>query len=303
MITEEIWYIDQTDTILRSRFGKESNWMKKLDAETKLNNRFRKMEYIDIEEEIKEEAKVKEFAYSDVNSYKSERIENRITRELNQIDINKRIAKENEKTKLYWLFSFLFGKNENKDIVKKYRKEEKERVKRVRIFKEKELKKIKDRTPTKHYDYTVSTQKLHEDRNFGANHDVSKRKLKQMEVMKLQEKTLRKSHKILRHLKELKTKGKVTDNYLKSLTIYITDIISDIEPYEAIPILNELQKDAFINDQRKELIETDTDKLIRYMSYSNQLEALRKFGISYKNLVSKDKRELKELLKEKGGEI
>ena len=314
MIITEPWYIQQTENILngtneRTEETKESE--KKWSQIKEQYQKNIKEPYIEslktfdieIEEEQEEEVKLKEFAYSDVNMYFSERTVKRIDRELREIEFNKEIADKNEKTRLYYLFSFLFGKNENKDVVKKYKKEERERKERIRFFKEKQAKLTKDRTPIKHYDYTMSTQKLREDRNMGANHNTSKRKLKEIEVMKLQEKTRKKAHKILRHLKELKTKDKINDNYLRSLTIYITDIIADIEPYDAIPILNELQKDAFTNNERKELIETDTDKLIRYMDYSNQLEALRNYGISYKNLVNKDKRELNELQKERGGEI
>ena len=313
-IVDQIWYIEQTENILKGidKRTEEAKESERAWKETKESyQKDIKIPYIeslkpfdiDAEEEESESEKVKGFAYSEINPYLSERIIKRIDKELRQKEINERIAKDNEKTKLFWLFSFLFGKNENKDIVKRYKKEEKERKERIRIFKEKDLKKIRDRTPIKSYDYTVSTQKLHEDRNFGANHNISKRKLKQIEVMKLQEKSLRKAHKILRQLKTMKAKDEVTDNYLKSLTIYISDIISDIEPYEVIEILNELQKDAFVNDQRQEIKENDTDKLIRYMDYSNQLEALRNYGISYKNLVNKDKKELKELQKERSIDI
>ena len=307
MITDERWYIEQTENILNGVLDGLSEKKREKYLEWRQRDLALLKPYIDktiyskiedIEEETESE-KVKEFAYSEINSYLSERVIKRIDKELRQIEINKGIAKDNEKTKLFWLFSFLFGKNENKDIVKKYKKEERERKERIRIFKGKQAKRVHDKTKIKSYDYTVSTQKLHEDRNFGANHNISKRKLKQIEVMKLQEKSLRKAHKILRQLKTMKAKGDINDNYLKSLTIYISDIISDIEPYEVIEILNELQKDAFVNNQRKEIIENDTDKLIRYMDYSNQLEALRNYGISYKNLVSKDKREVKELQKER----
>ena len=304
MITQETWYIKQTDNILRERFGTVSAWMRKLDSETKIRNCNHKIEYIEIEEEP-EEVKVKEFAYSDVfaysdiNPYKSERIEKRITRELRQIIQNEEIAKENEKTKMFWLFRFLFSKNENKDTEKYYKREERERIIRVRKYNERRAKLIKDQTPLKHYDYTVSTPKLREDRNMGANHNTTKRKLKQIEVMKLQEIARKKAHKILRKLKTMQQKGELTTDYLKSLSIYITDIISDIEPYEAIDILNELQKDAFAMDQRKNIPENESEKLMRYMDYSNRLGCLRENGISYKNLITKEQRELKELIKQK----
>ena len=298
-IEEETWYIKQTDNILRERFGIVSTWMRKIDNETKIKNCNRKIEYVEIEEEPEEEVNVKDFAYSDTNPYKSERIEKRITRELRQIIQNEEIAKENEKTKMFWLFHFLFSKNENKDTVKYYKKQERERVIRVREYKERQAKLTKNKTPLKHYDYTVSTAKLREDRNMGANHNTTKRKLKQIEVMKLQEIARKKAHKILRKLKTMQQKGELTSEYLKSLSIYITDIISDIEPYEAIDILNELQKDAFAMDQRKNIPENGTEKLMRYMDYSNRLGCLREYGISYKNLITKEQRELKELIKQK----
>ena len=304
MIEEETWYIKQTDNILRERFGTVSAWMRKLDSETKIRNCNHKIEYIEIEEEP-EEVKVKEFAYSDVfaysdiNPYKSERIEKRITRELRQIIQNEEIAKENEKTKMFWLFRFLFSKNENKDTEKYYKQQERERIIRVRKYNERQAKLIKNQTSLKHYDYTVSTAKLREDRNMGANHNTTKRKLKQIEVMKLQEIARKKAHKILRKLKTMQQKGELTSDYLKSLSIYITDIISDIEPYEAIDILNELQKDAFAMDQRKNIPENESEKLMRYMDYSNRLGCLRENGISYKNLITKEQRELKELIKQK----
>ena len=299
MITQETWYIKQTDNILRERFGTVSGWMRNIDSETKIRNVNRKIEYVEIEKEPEEEVKVKEFAYSDTNPYKSERIEKRITRELRQIIQNEEIAKENEKTKMFWLFRFLFSKNENKDTEKYYKREERERITRVRKYNERRAKIINDQTPLKHYDYTVSTAKLREDRNMGANHNTTKRKLKQIEVMKLQEIARKKAHKILRKLKTMQQKGELTTDYLKSLSIYITDIISDIEPYEAIDILNELQKDAFAMDQRKNLPENESEKLMRYMDYSNRLGRLRENGISYKNLITKEQRKLKELIKQK----
>ena len=299
MITQEAWYIEQTENILNGvldglsaqkregylRWKREWNALKPYEE--------KHFPLVEIEEEI-EEVKVKEFAYSNINPYFSERIVKRIDRELKQIEINQRIAKENEKTHIFWLFKYLFG-NENKDTVKKYKKEERERIKRVRKFKEREAKLTKDKTPVKHYDYTVSTDKLREDRNMGANHNTSKRTLKQIDVKALQLKAVKKTHKILRKLKE---KG-VNKNFLKSVTIYAGEVISESDPYQIIPILNEMQQDVFRIDQRDENLETETDKLKRYMCYSNKLENLRSYGISYKNLVRADKEKVKELRKEK----
>ena len=304
MITEEAWYIEQTENILNGvdNYTEEAKErIEKWNEIKRVYQRDIKIPYIktlkpfDIEEEdIEEEAKVKEFAYSDINPYFSERIVKRIDRELKQIEMNKKIAKENEKTKIFWLFKYLFG-NENKDIVKKYKKEERERIKRVRKFKEREAKFTKDKTPVKHYDYTVSTAKLREDRNMGANHNTSKRTLKQIDVKALQLKAVKKTHKILRKLKE---EG-VNKNFLKSVTIYAGEVISESDPYQIIPILNEMQQDVFRIDQRDENLETDIEKLKRYMCYSNKLENLRSYGISYKNLVRADKEKVKELRKEK----
>lgn len=310
MLEHEEWFKNQTENILngidnRNEEMKESD--KRWEEIKRAYQRDIKETYIkslkpfDIEEEPEEEIneRIKEFAYSDINPYKSERVMKRIDRELREAIKRESIAKENEKTKLFWLFSFLFGKNENKDIVKKYKKEERERIKRVRIFQEREMKRTKDKTPIKHYDYTVSTAKFREDRNIGANHNTSKRTLKQIDIKEMQLKALKKTHKILRELK----KKNVDKNFLKSVTVFAGEVISDSDPGEVMPILSELQKDVFKVDTREEE-NTDIENLKRYMDYSNRLENLRSYGISYKNLIAKDKREVKEMrkLKEIGSE-
>ena len=311
MITQEAWYIEQTENILNgidNRAEEAKERQKEWNEIKRVYQKEVKVPYIkslkpfdieEIEEESGEEAKIKEFAYSDINPYFSERVVKRINRELKQIEINQRIAKENEKTHIFWLFKYLFG-NENKDTVKKYKKEERERIKRIRKFKAIEDKRIKDKTPVKHYDYTVSTDKLREDRNMGANHNTSKRMLKQIEVKDLQLKGLKKTHSILRYLK----KHGDSDNIIKSVLVFASDIIHDSDPFEVLPLLNDMQIDIWklIEREGKEKndpIETETDKLKRYMCYSNKLENLRSYGISYKNLVRADKQKVKELRKEK----
>lgn len=316
MLKEEDWFKNQTENILngidnRSEEAKERieewNEIKRVYQRDVKEPYIKTLKPFDIkEEETEEEAKVKDFAYSNINPYFSERIVKRIDRELKQIETNKRIAKENEKTKIFWLFKYLFG-NENKNTVKKYKKEERERIKRVRKFKEREAKLTKDKTPIKHYDYTVSTDKLREDRNLGANHNTSKRMLKQIEVLNLQVKARKKAQAILRGIKKQQKKGVVSNNYLRSLTIFINDIVTDIEPYEVIGILHDLQIESSEshNIENTDLEESETEKLKRYMCYSNKLENLRSYGISYKNLIRADKEKVNELRKEKdlGGVI
>lgn len=296
-IGEEAWFKSQTERILKGIDKREpevrelNRNLSEAKREYQINVKIPYIASLEPREEIEEEEeepKIKDFAYSELNPYFSLYVENRITRELREFEISEGIAKKNRLTDLFFLFNFL-SKNPNRDLIRKYKKEERERKERVRIAKTK--RKTEDRTVKVSYDYTVSTQKLKEDRNTGAAHNTSKRQLKQLEVKALQFKALQKVHKILR---ELKKRG-AEPNFLKSVVVYAGEIINDTEPEEVLIILNDLQKDLYQKIKEEEEPKTDIENLKRYMQYSNRLEDLREYGISFKNLVNKDKRELKTL--------
>lgn len=301
-IEEKAWFKNQTERIFKGIDKREpevrelnKKWSQ-MQREYQINV---KLPYIASleprsyeEEEEEPELQIKVFAYSEINPYFSQYVSNRITRELREREVREKIAKKNRYTDLFFLFNSLW-KNPNRDLIRKYKKEERERKERVIIAKKN--RKTEDRTVKVSYDYTVSSQKLKEDRNTGAAHNTSKRQLKQLEIKALQFKALQKVHKILR---ELKNRG-AEDSFLKSVVIYAGDIISDSEPEEVLKILNELQTDLYRKIKEEEEPKTEIENLKRYMMYSNRLEDLREFGVSFNLLVNRDKRELKELKKAK----
>lgn len=301
-IEEEEWFKSQTERILsgidkREPEIRENN--RKLEVMKREYQINVKLPYIgslklsDYEEEEESPGlQIKEFAYSEVNPLYSLYTVNRIDRELREREIREGIANKNRLTDLFYLFNFLF-KNPNKDLIRKYKKEERERKERIRVFKDN--RKIEDRIVKVSYDYTVSSQKLKEDRNTGAAHNTSKRQLKQIEIKALQYKALRKVHTILRDLKE--NRG-AEPNFLKSVVIYCGDVIKDSEPEEVLSILTDLQKEMYREIKAEEPI-PEIENLKKYMEYSNRLESLREFGVSFNLLVNRDKRELKELKKAK----